>query len=223
MNTSTNDLTDASQINSTKEVASLQQKEDVKSAITLANDERTQHQRRKHALAAITLQILIALSMLLLSMYYNRLHNIGWPFASAEEIASYNFVGVELGNLQPSPAAILIEVIVWSLLGVMARSEYNITHTLVQGEEFKVLESISRLIGDHAMGMAVAVAVVALFRSAELNIAQVNLTLKTANIESIIAISFILGFYHEDTRRLLGSFQKGIAGDIDEAKGKKPE
>jgi hypothetical protein len=64
------------------------------------------------------------------------------------------------------------------------------------------------------MGGAIAMAVVAFLRSTSLNVGSVNLTLATADIELIIAISFILGFYHEDTRRLLGSFQKNITRSV---------
>ncbi len=189
MNTNANDLRGAHQNDLTED------------------DKKSQFQRHKHILAAIMLQIVVIMSILLLWVYYHQLHDMEWPVASVEDIASYDFVGVEPDNPQPSPLAVLNEVIVWSLLGVMARSEFHITYVLARGKEFGILENISRLIGDHAMGSAIAVAVVALLRSTEVTIAQVSLTLGTANIESIIAISFILGFYHEHTRQLLGTFR----------------
>ena len=64
------------------------------------------------------------------------------------------------------------------------------------------------------MGAAIAVAAVALLWSTQF----VNLTLRTADIAAIVAISFILGFYHEDTRRLLAKFRDRISGIASETK-----
>lgn len=52
--------------------------------------------------------------------------------------------------------------------------------------------------------------VIAFLRAAQLSIGNAELTLKTASIEFIAATAFILGFYHEDTRRLLGSFHRRV-------------
>jgi energy-converting hydrogenase Eha subunit B len=78
----------------------------------------------------------------------------------------------------------------------------------MRGGKFSILEALTKLFADSMMGVSVAIAVVAFLRTTEF----ANLSLKSADIGSIIAISFILGFYHEDTRRLLGSFQKRISG-----------
>lgn len=88
---------------------------------------------------------------------------------------------------------------------MLARSEYCITRLIAQGENFDLLETISKLIGDFAMGVSIAVAVVAFLRSTEF----VTLS-RSAGIEVIAAISFILGFYHVGTRRLLGPVRETI-------------
>jgi hypothetical protein len=110
---------------------------------------------------------------------------------------------------------VVIEVAIWSLEGVLARSEYYLSLIVFKKKKFNFWETSSKLISDGAMGIAIAIAVVLFLRATEF----LELSLQNANIASIAAISFILGFYHEDTRRLLGSFRRKISESTDESKG----
>lgn len=164
------------------------------------------------------IQLILLAMMFGASVGYGWFHNVPSPFtvmvsdkgieAYSEGIANYNFVGVTPDQPQPSFFSVMIEAGLWSFFGVLARSEYYLAQIAVRRRELRLLETISKLIGDTAMGVAIAMAVIAFLRSTEL----VNLTLKTADIGAIGAISFVLGFYHEDTRRLLGSFRSTVAG-----------
>ena len=156
--------------------------------------------------------------MLVTSISYGWFHNVPSAFsvwfsgkgieAYSEAIANYNFVGVSPDNPQPSFFSVMIEAGIWSLAGVLARSEYYLSQMVIRRKELRLLETISKLLGDTAMGVAIAMAAIAFLRSTEL----VNLTLKTADIGAIGAIAFVLGFYHEDTRRLLGNFRSTVSG-----------
>jgi hypothetical protein len=177
--------------------------------------------------AVIFLQFIVLALMILLTMQYSWLHNVPnilSPLfgkqnieAYRDSIAKYNFVGVNSPIDEPSIFAVALEVAIWSLAGVLARSEYYLSQIVIRKRQFNLLESISKLISDGAMGIAIAIAVVLLLRATEF----VNLSLQNANVASIAAISFILGFYHEDTRHLLGSFRKKISESVEEAKGNK--
>lgn len=69
------------------------------------------------------------------------------------------------------------------------------------------------------MGVAIAIAVIFFLRATEFTIGTVNLTLKTAGIELIAALAFILGFYHNDTRQLLGNIRERVSGTNDSGTG----
>lgn len=186
--------------------------------------ESIQAQTYKQTLSIVIVQIILVVMMFGLSEGYGWFHNVPSAFtvmfkdkgieAYSEAIANYNFVGVSPDKPQPSFFSVMIEAGIWSFAGVLARSEYYLTQVVIRRKELRLLETISKLIGDAAMGIAIAMAVVAFLRSTEL----VNLTLKTADIGAIGAIAFVLGFYHEDTRRLLGSFRRTVSGSAQDAK-----
>jgi hypothetical protein len=177
--------------------------------------------------SVISLQVGIALLLMFLSFAYATIHHMphgisilyqlitrgnleGLDFDTG--VSKFNFVGVSNSSPVPSFYALMMEVFAWSLIGVLARSEYHLTQIVVQRKEFHMPENISKIIGDTSMGVAIAIAVVAFLTATSLTIGEVELTLKTAKIELIGALAFILGFYHEDTRQLLGSFQKRLEG-----------
>jgi hypothetical protein len=85
---------------------------------------------------------------------------------------------------------------------------------VVKKKQFNFFESTSKLISDASMGIAIAIAVVLFLRAMEF----VGLSLQNANVATIAAISFILGFYHEDTRRLLGGFRMKISQTTKDSK-----
>jgi hypothetical protein len=164
-------------------------------------------------LAAMLLQTSIFIVMAGITWLSAKAHNIHWPIPSVEEIATFNFIGAASNGVAPSFLSVLVEVITWSSLGVLARSQYYLTQRVIRGKEFRIIEIIPRLTGECVIGVAITLAVVSFLRTTEI----ANLTLRSASIESITAISFILGFYHEDTRRLLGRFRDKISIDDDQA------
>jgi hypothetical protein len=213
---------ETSEADATKKDEPLPQKEASKRNGSINKKEVLLNRR---VLSILGLQILIILLLIGVVTIYGRLHHIPAGFNAfyikdiqsfSERVATFDFIGVGPDKPEPNFYSIVLEVFFWSWLGVLARDLYYLTNIAVRRKEFSLLESISKVVGNTAMGVAIAIAVVAFLRSTEFSIGNVNLTLKTANIELIGAISFILGFYHEDTRRLLGSFQKRVSGAVDE-------
>lgn len=176
---------------------------------------------KKGVRSVFIMQIIIFALMVFGASMFGWLHNVPSLFSPFymgiedyyEATANFNFVGVSPENPQPTIYAVILEVLIWSYMGVLARSAYSARRSM-RGGKFSILEAITKLIADGVMGISIAIAVVAFLRTTEF----VNLSLKSADIGSIIAISFILGFYHEDTRRLLGSFHKRISGAAGETK-----
>lgn len=175
-------------------------------------------------LVIIGFQLALVALLILLGIQYSWMHNVPHPLSPifgdatidtyAEGITNFNFVGRTDGN-PPSIFAVILEVAIWSFAGVLARLEFNLAQIVVHNREFSFLKELSRIIGDASMGVAIAIAVVAFLWSTEF----VNMTLKDAEIGSIGAISFILGFYHEDTRRLLGSLRHQMPGRVRDENG----
>jgi hypothetical protein len=177
----------------------------------------------RDVLSVIFMQILVLVVMILLTLQYSWLHNVPHILspllggdnidAFATAIANYDFVGVTVKGTQPSIFAVVLEVAIWSLAGVLARSEYYLSQIVVKKKLFHFWETASKLISDGAMGIAVAIAVVLFLRATQF----VNLSLQNADVASIAAISFILGFYHEDTRHLLSNFRRKLSQSADES------
>jgi hypothetical protein len=188
--------------------------------MTDGSTSRSESTRR--ILAIISLQLAIVALLILLAVQYGWMHDVPHPLSPlfgdndiesfAKGIAAFNFIGLSGDDAtnEPSIFAVILEVAIWSFAGVLARQEYTLAQIVVRDREFSLLKEVSRLIGDASMGVAIAIAVVAFLRSTQF----VNMTLKTADIGSIAAISFILGFYHGDTRRLLGSLQRRVAASV---------
>lgn len=177
----------------------------------------------KYILSIIILQFILVGCFLVIGIIYGWLHKIPDTITLLrgkgvetyyDAIAHFNFVGVSDAAPDPSIFAVICEVGIWSFFGILARSEYYLTQLVLQHRRVPILEMISKIIGEVAMGVFTAVAVVAFLWSTEF----VNLTLRTADIGSIMAISFILGFYHENTRRLLGSLNKTLSEKSQETK-----
>jgi len=185
----------------------------------------------KDVLAIILLQVVVLIIMILVTMQYGWLHDVPHilsPLIGDEDIddftaaiQNYDFIGVDKTTSEttqlPSIFAVVIEVAIWSLEGVLARSEYYLSLLVLKKKKFNFWETSSKLISDATMGIAIAIAVVLFLRATEF----VELSLKNANIATIAGISFILGFYHEDTRRLLGSFRKRISDSSEISKESK--
>ena len=200
----------------------------------MSTDEKTpqkDHQKEKNTnrvSSVILLQLILGGCFFLMGIIYGWMHKIPdiITFIQGkgiedyyEAIANFNFIGISENIPEPSIFAVMLEVGAWSFFGVLARSEYYLTQLVIQKKKIQILETISKIIGETAMGVFTAVAVVAFLWSTEF----VNLTLRTADIGSIMAISFILGFYHENTRRLLGNFQKAVSVTSQEPKGPEEE
>jgi type IV secretory pathway VirB3-like protein len=167
-------------------------------------------QTRKRILRGVTLQLIVLAMMAIVSLLYYKIHSLSWPFPTGEEVAAFNFIGVTSTNPNPSFLAVIIEIFLWSATGVLAHNEYSLTQLIITHKEFNALEQMSKIVGELIMGVSITVAVIAFFRSVELSVAQINISLKAANVETVIAISFILGFYHDHTRRLLGAIRQKI-------------
>jgi len=198
-----------------------------KSDLSLSTRIKDSKSKNNDVLAVIFLQIIVLVLMILLTMQYSWLHNVPNPLSAlfgnqdiesfAEAIANYDFVGVSPPEVKPSIFAVVLEVAIWSLAGVLARSEYYLSQIIVRKKPFNFWESGSKLISDGSMGIAIAIAVVLFLRATEF----MELSFQNASVASIAAISFILGFYHEDTRRLLSSFRRKISESTQESKDNK--
>jgi hypothetical protein len=191
-------------------LSSLQ--EDANKTLTAPlNDTKASY--RKNAVFIIVLQVVIVVVLFGMATTYGIQHHAKLGILSLlsgpdpEEIANFNFVGVTPSNPDPSFIAVMIEAMMWSLAGVLARHLYDLTQIIIKRNLVDPLETISRLIGESSMGVAIAMAVVAFLQTVQI----ANLTLKGAGIESVGAISFILGFYHESARGLLKGFQKRLS------------
>lgn len=158
-------------------------------------------------------QLGIAVVVLLAGKPHTAVHGMDWPFPTSEQVASFDFVGRVPGE-EASIFAVLMETMAWSFLGVFTRAMYRLAVFAKTNEQFAVMPVAIRLLGEAAAGISIAVALVALLWSSELKVVDITISLKDAGIGSIIAVSFVLGFFHENTVQLLGRVQGSLfSGD----------
>jgi len=84
-------------------------------------------------------------------------------------------------------------------------------------KEFEFLKFLVKWMSSSLYAWGVAVAVILSLNIISLSIAGIDITLKNASLETIIALSFILGFYNEEARALLSSLRRRFASNLDES------
>jgi len=157
------------------------------------------------------LQIAIAALTLLVGKPHTMLHGMNWPMPTPEQVAAFDFIGAR-GPGAPSIWSILLETAAWSFLGVMTRTEHRLARTIQRGIPVSLQTALAQILGDAAAGVSIAVALVALLWSSELKLVDIQLTLRGSGVGSVIAVSFILGFFHDRTQRVVGLVHERFFG-----------
>ncbi len=149
---------------------------------------------------------LLILAYCIIAFAYLSLHgiNVFALFNQTQTISKFDFIG---GN--SNPLSIGIEAEAWSLMGVICQMAYLSGMALLKGK-FEFLKYFTWWISSSLYAWGIAVAVIFSLNIISLNIAGIDITLKNAPIEIIIAISFILGFYSDDARKILGRLRERL-------------
>lgn len=165
--------------------------------------EKPKSQDYRQGFAFLALMILV---FLVLSYFYVLLHgiNVFKLLGQQQTELTFDFVG---GNT--NAFSISIEIMFWALMGVICQMAYQSTKTITKGE-FDIWKSVFNWIGINLYAVGIAIAIIFSLNVISLNIGDIQITLANAKIEVIIAISFVLGFYSEESRRLLGRLRGQI-------------
>jgi hypothetical protein len=121
-------------------------------------------------------------------------------------VASWDFLGVSAENPRPSILSLNFEIVMWSVFGVAIRTIFRISVALAR-RRFDFWQYLAGWTGDMMMGAGLAEVVILFLRITRVSIGSADVSLAEAGYETIAALAFILGFYHEDARRLLGGFR----------------
>ena len=121
-----------------------------------------------------------------------------------------------------NPASIGAEIMAWSLIGVSCQIAY-LSGKAIIGRQFQFWDYSVRWISASFLSWGIAVAVIFTLIVVTLDIGGIEITLANASIETIIAISFILGFYNDESRALLDRLRErmaiGLKGDKQKVEG----
>jgi hypothetical protein len=147
-----------------------------------------------------------------LLLVYMRIHGINAieAFNNPNYVWVFDFVG---GSR--NPASIGFEIGIWTFLGVTCRMAYTSTQSILRGQ-FDWLKSAIGWIGAGIFAWGIAVAVIFSLQVIVLNVGGIEITLANISLEAIIAISFIMGFYNQESRELLDK----VRGQIVRGMGK---
>jgi len=146
--------------------------------------------------------------------------------AGLQKFSEFNYVGLSAKNGEPTAASMWVEIIFWSYLGVAASQVYYLTQLISRDDyEFKTGRYFIRTFGIIIRGVSLGTVIIFLLRIITLTIGPVEVSLRQADIQTIIAISFIVGFYNQDTERALRRFWKQAFQTIgtNSAKGEKAD
>ncbi len=122
---------------------------------------------------------------------------------------TFTFIGEN-----PNPSSIGMEILVWTFTGVSARLAYSTTKS-VSRKKFSLLKNILLWISTALFTWGIGVALILSLSVISLSVAGIELTLANASLEAIIAISFVLGFYHESAIKFLGSVREKLVWGVD--------
>ena len=192
----------------TTKTATIQEESDSIEEVQSSSPSEQQkiHSNTRYYLKGIGFLILLLVTTTIISMTYTFLHGIRIIelFTQPQAIWSFNFVG---GSA--NPASIGIEIWTWTLIGVNCRLAYISSQAIIRGK-FDILKYLVKWISTSLFSWGIAVAVIFSFQVVALNLGGIEITLANASIETIIAISFILGFYYDEARKLLGNLRGQI-------------
>jgi hypothetical protein len=148
----------------------------------------------------------LGVTAFLFLLIYMRVHGINAveAFNDPNYVWIFDFVG---GSR--NPASIGFEIGIWTFLGVTCKVAYTSTKTILR-RQFDWLKYLIGWIGAGLYAWGIAVAVIFSLQVITLNIGGVEITLANISIEGIIAISFVLGFYNDEARRLLDNIRGQI-------------
>lgn len=160
----------------------------------------------------LIIHLIVLAVTLLVGKPHTALHGMDWPMPTPEQVAAFDFIG-NTQDTEPSIWAVLLETAAWSLVGVMTRTEYRLARTIRNQREVDWRTTVAQILGDSAAGVSIAVAFVALLWSSELKVIDIQLTLRDSGVGSVIAVSFILGFFHDRTQRYFGLVHEKLFGN----------
>lgn len=153
---------------------------------------------------------LMALDFVVLTYYYMLLHGIDLfvLLRQPPTVLTFDYIGGSANAFSVGS-----EIVYWALMGVICQMAYLAGRTLIEGI-FDFWKAIFGWIGTSLYAVGTAIAVIFSLKIVSINIADIKITLADAPIEVIIAISIILGFYSEESRRLLGRLRRQIVSGM---------
>ncbi len=124
-------------------------------------------------------------------------------------LAKFDFLGKTAENPDPSILSLNVEIVMWTILGVVIRTIYSI-NVAIRQHKFFLLPQLIKWVGDMLMAAGISEAVIMFLSITSFSIGTTDVTLEKANYKTVAAIAFILGFYHNDARHLLSTFRKKL-------------
>lgn len=130
----------------------------------------------------------------------------------AAHLGEFDFIGGKANGY-----TVTLEISIWSLVGLNCRMAYIVGRATLVGE-VAFVRMLAMWLSTTVFGWGTTTALVSLLCLVKLDIGAVTLGL--SRLEAIVTISFILGFYNDETRRVLGLvrgvFRQVAAGKPDE-------
>ena len=138
------------------------------------------------------------ITLLLVMVFYMWLHEFPLDFRSQKEEWKFDFI------LKQNIAVVGFEIFIWVFTGVTCR----LLSTLRKEKEWNLLAKINEWLCESVYTWGAVLCFFALFNLFSINIGSVPIDLRERNIETVIGLSFVFGFFNDQT---LDLFKEVIA------------
>ncbi len=152
-----------------------------------------------------------------ISLWRVSLSGLGYELDLAQlaKFSDFNFVGYPFPGNEPTAASMWVEIIFWSYVGIAASQVYFLSRLIIQKkEEYEAGFYMIRTFGIIIRAVALSTAIIFLLRIVTISIGPVTIDLRQADVQTVIAISFVVSFYNEDTERALRRMWKRASQTI---------
>ena len=157
----------------------------------------------KYYLTGLILVVGVMVSLVSTTLFYLAMHGVSLSpteFFSPTNLRALGTITFLSGK--DDTWSVVVEVFFFSWAGYSVRYQF-VTAAEILARKFEFWQELVDFFGGlmHALGMAMVI--VLLFRATKLTFLDVSFTLAGASFETVLAVSFILGFYSTYAARIL--------------------
>jgi hypothetical protein len=170
----------------------------------------------KHYLSGILFLGILVATYFAIAYFYMLLHDIDIVSLFQQTYIASKFTWIGGSS---NPFSLAVEIQAWSLIGIICQYAYATGMGILKGD-FVFSQYFIKWVSSSLYGFGIAIAVILSLNFISLTIGGIEITLKNAPIETIIALAFILGFFSNEARAILVSVRNKLTVGLESGEKK---